>query len=79
MCNTHIIIGAGEAGLFLIVRAPIGSVNDTTLFTLLVDDSSIAFDDDTAVGAKRRIERLFACWVIALDRPIFCLQFKLIL
>ena len=79
ICNTHVVIGGCGAALFLVVRAPIRSVNNTTLFTLLVDDSSIAFDDETAIGAECGIERLVACWMIALDGPIFCFQCELIL
>lgn len=78
-CNAHLIIGAGETAFFFLIRAPIRSVNDTTLFTLLVDDPSIALDDDAAVRAQGGIERLVACWVIALDCPVFCLQRELIL
>jgi hypothetical protein len=52
VCNTHLVIRARETACFLIIRAPIRSINNTTLFTLLVDNSSTAFDDNAAVGAQ---------------------------
>src|SRR5258708_2720468 len=78
LCHAHLIIGTGRTVFFTHVRAPIRSVNDTTLFTLLIDHSSIALDDDAAVSAKGGIEGGFACWVITLDRAVVCLQRELI-